>query len=78
MAQYGLLVPGNRARRVLDQHNATFRLIDRLARNERRGWMRLILQREARAFVRYEAAHGAPPESLDALRAWTKNGGSDD
>ena len=33
---------------------------------------------ELQAFVRYEAAHGAPPESLDALRAWTKNGGGDD
>ena len=54
MAQYGLLEPGIKTKRILDQHNATFRLVARLSRNEQRWWMRQILRREARAFARYE------------------------
>ena len=56
MAQYGLLGPPARVRRLLDQHNATFRLLERLARHEPSLWKRSLLQREARAFGRYEAA----------------------
>jgi glycosyltransferase involved in cell wall biosynthesis len=55
MAQYGLLAPDAGGKRLLDQHNATFRLVGRLARNEPRWWMRQMLQREAGAFARYEA-----------------------
>jgi glycosyltransferase involved in cell wall biosynthesis len=55
MAQYGLMGQGGRARRLLDQHNATFQIVERLARQERQGWKRLLLEREARAFARYEA-----------------------
>lgn len=53
-AQYGLLWPGMNARRILDQHNATFQIIDRLAQREPNRLKRLLLQREARAFARYE------------------------
>ena len=54
MAQYGLLAQGGSLKRLLDQHNATFQIVARLARNEPRRWRRLLLLREARAFVRYE------------------------
>ncbi len=54
MAQYGLLGKRPSVRRLLDQHNATFQLIDRLARNEPSPWKRLLLRREASAFERYE------------------------
>jgi glycosyltransferase involved in cell wall biosynthesis len=54
MAQYGLLGQTTGVRRVLDQHNATFQIIRRLAWHERSRWKRLLLQREARAFARYE------------------------
>jgi glycosyltransferase involved in cell wall biosynthesis len=64
MAQYGLM--GQRARprgrgsvphpsRLLDQHNTTFQLVERLAQHEGNRLKRWILQREARAFARYEA-----------------------
>jgi glycosyltransferase involved in cell wall biosynthesis len=56
MAQYGLLGQETGIRRVLDQHNATFQLVERLARNEPSLWKRAFLRREARAFGRYEAA----------------------
>ena len=56
MAQYGLLGEGTPVRRVLDQHNATFRIVERLARDEGKRLMRIFLEREARAFARYEAA----------------------
>jgi glycosyltransferase involved in cell wall biosynthesis len=52
MAQYGLL--GDGVKRLLDQHNATFQIIERLAQRERQRWKRLVLRREARAFARYE------------------------
>jgi glycosyltransferase involved in cell wall biosynthesis len=54
MAQYGLLAHDAGAKCLLDQHNATFQIVARLARNERRWWRRLLLLREAQAFVRYE------------------------
>jgi glycosyltransferase involved in cell wall biosynthesis len=53
-AQYGLLGSGRQARRILDQHNATFQIVDRLAQREPNGLKRALLQREARAFARYE------------------------
>lgn len=55
MAQYGLLGRGTKVKRLLDQHNATFRIIERLARDEGNRLMRALLEREARAFARYEA-----------------------
>jgi glycosyltransferase involved in cell wall biosynthesis len=54
MAQYGLLAQDGKVKRLLDQHNATFLIVARLARNERRWWRRLLLLREAQTFVRYE------------------------
>jgi glycosyltransferase involved in cell wall biosynthesis len=54
MAQYGLLGQGTAIRRLLDQHNATFQIIRRLAENEPSTWKRLLLKREAEAFRRYE------------------------
>jgi glycosyltransferase involved in cell wall biosynthesis len=56
MAQYGLLGQGTGIGRLLDQHNVTFQLLDRLARHEPSLWKRAFLRREARAFGRYEAA----------------------
>ena len=65
MAQYGLLghaprgLPQSRRgtgiRRLLDQHNATFQIVERLASCEPRLWKRAMLRREADAFARYEA-----------------------
>ena len=55
MAQYGLLDKGMQVRRVLDQHNATFRIVERLAQDEGKWLMRIFLEREARTFARYEA-----------------------
>ena len=54
MAQYGLLGERRGVRRLLDQHNATFQIIERLARRESGALKRAFLRREARAFVRYE------------------------
>jgi len=54
MAQYGLLGQAAGTRRVLDQHNATFQLVERLACQEPSPWKRSLLRREARAFARYE------------------------
>jgi sugar transferase (PEP-CTERM/EpsH1 system associated) len=56
MAQYGLLGQETGIRRLLDQHNATFQLVERLAHHEPSPWKRVFLRREARAFGRYEAA----------------------
>jgi glycosyltransferase involved in cell wall biosynthesis len=58
MAQYGLmgLGQGSGPRRLLDQHNATFQIVERLADHEPRLWKRALLRREARAFARYETA----------------------
>jgi glycosyltransferase involved in cell wall biosynthesis len=56
MAQYGLLAPNAGPKRLLDQHNATFHILERLAAQEPKRWKRLFLQREARAFARYEPA----------------------
>lgn len=54
MAQYGLLGKKAGVPTLLDQHNATFQIIERLARYEKNPAKWLFLQREARAFVRYE------------------------
>jgi glycosyltransferase involved in cell wall biosynthesis len=56
MAQYGLLGEGAGVKRVLDQHNATFQIVERLARDEKSLLRRRFLVREAGAFVRYETA----------------------
>jgi glycosyltransferase involved in cell wall biosynthesis len=56
MAQYGLRGKGAGIRRLLDQHDMPFVLIGRLAQGQRSRLMRLLLQREAKAFVRYEIA----------------------
>jgi glycosyltransferase involved in cell wall biosynthesis len=55
MAWYGLLAPGAPVKRLLDQHNATFQIIERLAQDEGNRLKRAPLMREARAFARYEA-----------------------
>lgn len=54
MAQYGLLGPAPGLRRVLDEHNATFQILERLAGREPSRWKRALLRREAAAFARYE------------------------
>jgi glycosyltransferase involved in cell wall biosynthesis len=43
-------------RTLLDEHNAIYRLTERMAATERRPLRRLLMAREARAFQRYEAA----------------------
>jgi glycosyltransferase involved in cell wall biosynthesis len=56
MARYGLLGrDGDVRRRVLDQHNATFQLVERMAARETNPAKRWLMRREARAFRRYEA-----------------------
>lgn len=55
MAQYGLLGHEAGIKCLLDQHNATFQILDRLAAQERNPLKRLFLRREARSFARYEA-----------------------
>lgn len=54
MARYGLLQEGSGPRRLLDQHNATFQLIRRLAGRQSSEWKRRLLLREARVFARFE------------------------
>lgn len=54
MARYGLLGRDANVRRLLDQHNATFQIVERLAAGETSAVKRWALQREARAFARYE------------------------
>jgi glycosyltransferase involved in cell wall biosynthesis len=56
MARYGLLQEATGPRRLLDQHNATFQLVRRLANRQSSGWKRRLLLREARAFARYEVS----------------------
>ena len=56
MAQYGLLGQETKVKRLLDQHNASFQIVERLAEQENNWLKRLVLRREARAFARYEAA----------------------
>lgn len=53
MAQYAPLIPG--ARRVLDLHNALWRLAQRLADTTESWLRRPLLRREARLLRRYEA-----------------------
>lgn len=55
MAQYGLIGEGRAVKRLLDQHNATFQIIERMAGSEKSWCKRALLQREARSFARYEA-----------------------
>jgi glycosyltransferase involved in cell wall biosynthesis len=54
MAQYGLLGKEYAVQRILDQHNATFQIIERMAGAETSMWKRILLECEARAFARYE------------------------
>jgi glycosyltransferase involved in cell wall biosynthesis len=54
MAQYGLLGQAAGTRCLLDEHNATFQLVERLAGHETSRWKRALLRREASAFARYE------------------------
>jgi glycosyltransferase involved in cell wall biosynthesis len=55
MAQYALRGRKHGVKLLLDQHNATFQILSRLAQHERRALARFLLRREARAFTRYEA-----------------------
>ncbi|MCS6843392.1 MAG: glycosyltransferase family 4 protein, partial [Caldilineales bacterium] len=58
MASWGLLAAeaaAQRPRTVLDEHNAIYKLTERIA-DEATGLRRLVARREARAFRRYEAA----------------------
>jgi glycosyltransferase involved in cell wall biosynthesis len=63
MAQYALYaksqIPNPRSRQkvglLLDAHNALYRIPERLAAHERNPLKRLLLQREARALIHYEA-----------------------
>lgn len=55
-AHYALNV--NNARRVLDQHNAVWTIVDRLSQNEPLLPKRMILQREARLLKQHEAEMG--------------------
>jgi glycosyltransferase involved in cell wall biosynthesis len=52
MAQYGLRANG--VRRVLDQHNAVYLILRRMARLERNPVKRALLEREWRMLARYE------------------------
>jgi glycosyltransferase involved in cell wall biosynthesis len=54
MAQYALAVPA--ACRLLDNHNAVFRIFERLADGERNPFKHWVLAREAGLLARYEAA----------------------
>ena len=57
MAWYGLLAADAASQRpttLLDEHNAIYKLTERMA-GEAGGWRRLLIQREAGAFRRYEA-----------------------
>ena len=47
---------GHSLHALLDQHNAIYLLIERMAANESQPWRRVLMAREARAFRRYEAA----------------------
>lgn len=51
------LLPGRpRPRLVLDQHNATFLVVQRMAQLESRPWQRRLLEREARRMLVFERA----------------------
>jgi glycosyltransferase involved in cell wall biosynthesis len=56
MAQYGLLGQEAGVKRLLDQHDIPFLLIQRLAQSQRSRLMRQLLLHEAKAFARYEVA----------------------
>jgi glycosyltransferase involved in cell wall biosynthesis len=53
MAQFGRFAPGRF--KVLDNHNAVYRIVERLAAGESRTVQRYVLQREAGLVARYEA-----------------------
>lgn len=53
MAQYAVAVPG--AKRVLDQHNAVWTIVERMWRNEKTTWRRWLLRRESTHMSAYEA-----------------------
>lgn len=54
MARYAAAAPA--ARKVLDDHNAVFRVFERLAVGEPSRWRRALWRREARRIARFEAA----------------------
>lgn len=54
MARYAVDAPVRR--RVLDDHNAVYRVFERLAVGEPSRWKRALWRREARCIARYEAA----------------------
>lgn len=60
MSEYGLLAAGwtrsQRPRTLLDEHNAIYLLAQRMADTEASRLRRTVMEREARAFARYEAA----------------------
>ena len=63
MAQYALAVPrarggsaGRPLLRILDNHNAVYRIFERLAAHDPHPLRRIIFRREARLLARYEAA----------------------
>jgi hypothetical protein len=59
MAAYGQMAARfsrSRPATLLDEHNAIYVLMQRMAQDERRPLRRLVMAREAAAFPRYEAA----------------------
>ncbi len=68
MAGYGLqairTTVGRRPASVLDEHNALYLLVERIAANEPNPLRRRIAQREARALARYEAAMGLAYDAM--------------
>jgi len=59
MAGYGQLAARmskpHRPKTLLDEHNAIYLLTRRMAETDRSRWRRVVMDREARAFARYEA-----------------------
>jgi glycosyltransferase involved in cell wall biosynthesis len=59
MARWGQLAlrlsRPHKPKTLLDEHNAIYLLTRRMANTEQRWWRRMLMDREARAFARYEA-----------------------
>lgn len=68
MAGYGVQVvrtaPGRRPASVLDEHNALYLLVERIAANEPNPLRRRIAGREARALAHYEAEMGRVVDAM--------------
>lgn len=68
MAGYGLqavrTASGPRPASLLDEHNALYLLVERIAANEPNPLRRRIVQREARALARYEANMGRAYDAM--------------